>query len=146
MGRESVFRWSFTFCSGSSPGHAAPTQRISSAPSLQMVSLPTAHLLHSKPFVHLRVDLCGLACPSTDRDRRWLIRSPKVKMDWCRVILALRGKGIFLACRHQKLNCCLGNVQFISFSLSAPVNEKPPAVSAVSRSRKETKHYLKSVI
>lgn len=34
------------FCSGSSPGHAAGTQRMSSAPSLQMVSLPTAHLFY----------------------------------------------------------------------------------------------------
>lgn len=34
------------FCSGSSPGHAAGTQRMSSAPSPQIVSLPTARLFY----------------------------------------------------------------------------------------------------
>lgn len=57
----------------------------------------------------------------------------------CEVNLTLRGKAVFLAYRLQKLNCSLGDVQFISFSLSAVVKEKLLAVSAVSRSGKETK-------
>lgn len=39
------------FCSGSSPGHAAGTQRMSSAPSLQIVIAGhSLSLLHSEPL------------------------------------------------------------------------------------------------
>lgn len=72
--------------------------------------------------------------PTTVRDPRWLIRSPKVKMDSYRLSLDFRGKGMFWASRHQKLNCGLGDVLLISFSLSTAVREKP-TVSVVSRRR-----------
>lgn len=58
-------------------------------------------------------------------------------MDQCGVSLALRGEGIFSACSHQKLNCCLGSVQFIGFCLAASIKEKPPAVSQSSGARKK---------
>lgn len=45
-GRRKCFQVKFHFCSGSSPGHAARTERMSSAPSLQMISLCRAHLFY----------------------------------------------------------------------------------------------------
>lgn len=89
---------------------------MSWAPSHQMVSLFTAHLFYIASLCSLESRPLWVGLSSYWQRLKVTDKESKGQNGLVWVSLTLSGKSIFLACRPQKLNCCLGNVQFKSNS------------------------------
>ena len=129
------------FCSGSSPGHAAGTQRMSSAPSLQIISLSTACLFYIASLCSLESGRLLVGQSNSCRRLKVTDKESKGHNDQYGVSLALGGKREVSKIELPRGKCSVHQLQPFSFH-----QRKATSCLSVRRSSKETKRYLKGVI
>lgn len=134
------------FCSGSSPGHAAGTQRMSSAPSLQMVSLLTAYLFYIASLCSLESG--PLWAGQSNCCQRLKVADKESKSQngpmWGQS--GFKGRRYLFGLQSSKTELLPGQCS-VHWLLPCSFNQrKATSCLSVLRSKKKRKPYLKGVI